>query len=55
MLNWEYILTLTSDFLNADFTSKSSYDNEVALKMPPFIFLYNSTKKEQRSLDFVMN
>ena len=23
--------------------------------MPPFIFLYNSTKKAQRYLDFVMN
>ena len=23
--------------------------------MPPFIFLYNSTKKAQMSLDFVMN
>ena len=23
--------------------------------MPPFIFLYNSTKKAQRSLDFVIN
>ena len=54
MLNWEYILTLTSDFLNADFTSKSSYDNEVALNAT-FYFLYNSTKKAQRSLDFVMN
>ena len=49
MLNWEYIVTLTSDFLNADFTSKSSYDNEVALKCH-LLFFYIIVPRKHKGL-----